>query len=361
MTEPAKIVLALLFVAFAATSPASAGEIYRWVDARGNVTYSDQPPQPHEIAPLPAAPRSAPAPPAAAPPAALSGAPVRSAPVNAPRAAVSTTGASVPASGPRTSVDELLELSGLKAQLPMLLSSLAGEFRPRKGRMSPRDEAAIERVLAQVFRPQTVYASIRADVEKHVDGPKMASAAAWLRSPLGRKITAIEIGSASPANGPKVMELAQSLKTHPAPPARADLVQRLEWVSGTSELTLDIIATMTRNTQKAISAVAPPERRLRSGQIERQSAEARASSAAGVRQQTFVSLLYTYRAIDDRELEQYIAFEASDAGRWYSTITKHAFLRTLDDVLGPGMLELVKAVPPERWPRPSDASPPPPR
>src|SRR5437763_1747281 len=87
--------------------------------------------------------------------------------------------------------------------------------------------------------------------------------AAWFRSRLGRKVTALEIAASKAEAGPKLAAFAAALKTSPARPARVELVQRLEWVTGASQETTDLALAVAGSIARAAAATAPAERRAR--------------------------------------------------------------------------------------------------
>lgn len=321
------LTMVVMSVTLAVGQGSSAAEVHRWVDTRGTVTYSDQPPKPEEAA-------------TPAPAAALE----RETAAIAPRVEPART-------GPAT-IEELLELSGVKAQLVGMTGRLAGEFRPRQGQMSQKDAAAVGRILDQTLRHEKIYALIRDEFRRHVDRGELDAAVGWLRSPLGRKITALEIATSEAGAEQRVAAYATGLRGNPPPARRVELLQRLDWVSGSTEASLDILVATARSTAKAMSAALPPDRRLRPGQIEDRAAEVRARASQVIAQESLVGMLYTYRSLEDEEIEQYVRFEASEAGRWYNVAIRKAVVSAVGDVVERTAMDLMKAVPPERWTTP---------
>ena len=378
-----RIGIALLLGTILALAPdPSAAETYRWVDGQGNVTYSDRPPQSQDArtpapetrpasAALPAptvTPASAAMPgPAAMPvPAAmpeLKAREVMAPEVKAPPAKVPQAKASVPplaaARTSPTKVDELLELSGLKAQLVGLLSRIAGELRPAPGQMSTSDQASVDRVLGQGLRHEAVYALVRDAFRLQVDRPNLEATATWLRSPVARKIVALEVASSEPGTEPQVATYAASLKASPPAARRVELLQRLDWVTGAHETSADIVAAISRGVSTAVSAAGQPEQRLRPGQIEDRAAQVRARANEGLREVRMTSMLYTYRSLGDEELMEYVLFSGSDAGRWYNAAMRKALVSALGKAVEQTSAELVRTVPLERWARAAMSAPPP--
>jgi hypothetical protein len=397
MTErlgPALVLGAALLLA----SPArAAAGTYRWVDEQGNVMYSDRPAQPREIrTPAPEAkpalePRGsewrAPelkAPEAAKPlevrtpevakpdvqpldPATPDATPkpeTRMAPVpaglEAPRRPRDAKATIPPAASPKpapTKIDELLELSGARAQLVGLVARVSADLRPQPGQMSTADMATIDRILAQSLRNETVYGAVRDAFLRQVDRPSLEATAAWLRTPVGRKIIGLEIASSQPGAEQKVAEYAAIVKTNPPAAKRLELLQRLDWATGANETSADLVAAIARGLSAAVSAAGPAESRLRPGQIEDRAAHARARATETLREVRTMSMLYTYQTLEDDELSEYVRFSGTDAGRWYNTAMRKSLVGAIGKAVEQTAYELVRAVPLERWARAAMTTP----
>ena len=317
----------------------SAGS-YKWVDEQGNVTYSDRPPQSggsQATVPVEALPLDLKT---------LDARPVPA--LQEPDVKKYLPPAVIPRSGP-TRVDDLLELSGVRAQLVGLVRGLAKELRPAPGVMSAKDEASVDRVLSKSLRHEAVYGLLRDAFIPQVDRTNLEAAAAWLRSPLGRRITVLEVTSSAPGADQKVADYAAELKANRPQDRRLELIQRLDWVTGGSETSADLFVTLSRGVAKAVSAAGPPERRLRPGQIEEQVAEVRARISNPMRAAHTVATLYAYRDLTDDELTAYVVFSSSDAGRWYNVAMRKAMISAVGRTIEQTTTELVRAVPIERW------------
>jgi len=358
MTNRTTVVL-LLGVALALAPATIDAGTYRSVDAQGNVTYSDRPPQPEETrAPAPEAtpgpevkvPDAKPAPEAKAPDARPAlGAKARDVKASAPPTPIARTGP--------TKVDELLELSGARAQLVGLLNGLASELRPAPGQMSAKDQASVDRILRQVLRHEAVYALVRDAFLLHVDRTNLEATAAWLRSPLARKIVALAIASSEPGTEQKVVAYAATIKTNPPTDRRVELLQRLDWATAATEISADLVAAVSRGITTAVSGAGPAEQRLRPGQIEDRVAQVRARANGALREAHMASTLYAYRGLEDEELAAYVLFSASEAGRWYNSAMRKAMVSALGRAVEQTAAELVRAVPLDRWARAATLAP----
>lgn len=360
MTDRTAAVL-LLAGALVLVSAVSGAETYRWVDDQGNVTYSDRPPQQRDIRPV--APEAPPAPDVktpdvkapelqapemkAAEPRALD---PQIQPPKARDAKATIPPNPIPKTGP-TKIDELLELAGIRAQIGGLLSRVAVDLRPPPGQMSQADQAAIDRVLAQSLRHDTAYAAIRDAFRPQVDRASLEATAAWLRTPVARKIVALEIAASEPGAEQKIADYAATLKTNPPPARRLELLQRLDWITGANETSADLVAAIARGLSTAVSAAGPPESRPRPGQLEDRAAQVRARANETLREVRTMSMLYTYQTLQDEELAEYVRFSGTDAGRWFSIAMRKALVGAVGKAVEQTATELVRAVPLERWAR----------
>jgi hypothetical protein len=328
MTErPIAVVVA---IACLAASPAGA-EIHRWVDPHGVVNYADYPPQPYDVAPV------------AAPEPAATDAMVAVA-AAAPEEA---RPAQEPSPGRDMTLDELFELSGLRRQLVSVTARLSREFRPMQGQLAAPAEATIGRVVARTFTSEAIYRVAREEFARGLDRPKLDAKAAWLRSPLGRKVTALEVAGAEPEHDGPAGEAAARPATADA--RRRELLERLDWVSGASDVSADVVVALASSVARAIARHGPPERRPSRRQLESHAEELRGRTAEPLREAALASMLRTYRALSDEELQRYVAFESTEVGRWYNALLRRALLAGLTRAFDDTTDAIFEAVPPERW------------
>ena len=325
--------LALVLTLALMAPPAAAAGLYKWVGADGSVTYSDKPQPVTAEPPTSVVP---PAPPAAANPPAATAPP--------------------PRTGPATA-DEVLELSGVKPQLATTPAKLAAEFKPRRGRLNAEDATALEQILARHFDGERLYAQIRSEFRKRADGRKLADVADWLRSPLGQKITALEVAAGLESEAAqRMIAFAPGGRGGP-PPTRVALIERIDWVAGVTDGALESMLAVSRAMALAVNRALPPDERQTTAQIERQIQQLRGQTRANLARSTIMFMLYQYRSLDEEELQQYADFLAGDAGRWYSATMSKAMNRTVAVAAQRAATDVLRAIPPQRWSGGAAASP----
>lgn len=320
--------LVVLAAVLSAPPPVVAG-VYKWIAPDGTVTYSDKP-QP--VAAEPTAPSE----------------PARPLP--------SPERAPAPRTGSATA-DEVLELSGVKPQLVRTPAKLAGEFKPRRGRLNTEDAAALEQILARNFAADRLYTQIRGEFRRHADAKKLADVAEWLRSPLGQKITALEVAAGVETDAAqRMIAFAPGGRGGP-PPGRVALIERIDWAAGVTDGALESMLAVARAMSMAVNRALPPDERQTTAQIERQIQQLRGQARAKLAQSTIAFMLYQYRSLEDDDLQQYADFLAGDAGRWYSATMSKAMNRTVAAAAQRTAADVIRAIPPQRWSGGAAASP----
>ena len=242
----------------------------------------------------------------------------------------------------RSGLDELLERSGLRVQLESLSAGVRIQFLRGQGRISSQDRATIDRIASTNFDADAIYSRIKLEFERNLDSGKLAEALAWYRSPLGKRITGLELMALAFENG---WDSAVSIERKQASTQRIALVERLDAGGGASETTVDVTLSIVRSLTRAFQPVLPVSARVSNAQLEDQIAVARSRTLEQIRGACLVSMLLAYRSLTDQELVEYVQFVESEAGQWYMSVMNSALLSAVDVAAAATAGELATAVP----------------
>jgi len=317
LTRGLAVLVGLAGVLGASGSPAVA-KVYRWVDRHGNVTYADRPPQSEEAVTPPSAP----------------GAPA----TIQPRRPV------------HPAADELLELSGVKRQVPSIAERARDNMVQGMGPLTASDKSAVDRVSGQGLHPDVLYSLIKQEFSQHVDDTKVREVIGWYRTPLARRLTDLEVAFTSATNRDRELtQFVARLRVEQPDPRRVALIQRLDAASGATETSLDLVLAVAQAVARVADPYLSAERRLRPGQLESRARQIRLQSQEVLRQANTLSMLYVYRPIEDGDITRYIQFLESEAGSWFGGAVRKAMVAAFATTIERTAGELVRAVPVERW------------
>jgi hypothetical protein len=239
----------------------------------------------------------------------------------------------------RAALDNLLGHSGLKVQLESLSAGVRVQFLRGRGRLSGEDRVTIDRIVSERFAAEALYARIEREFERNFDGRKLAEALEWYGSPLGKRITGLEL--AALVGGAHASELENIRPTS----RRLELLQRLDVGGGASETTVDVTLVIVRNMVRAFQPVLPTAVRLSRDQLEDNIAQVRSRMLDQIRQACLVTMLFAYRELSDEELDRYVQFVDSESGQWYMSLMNSALLTAVDRAAEATAAELETAVP----------------
>src|SRR3989442_12168165 len=124
-------------------------------------------------------------------------------------------------------VDELLDLSGLKARLVTLATGLRAQL--HHSGLTPQEHATVDRVAARYLDAGMLYARTRLAFASAVNVATAKAAPEWYRSPVGRRVVAEALDV--PVGSPPVMVEQPSAE-------RLALIERLDEAGGASEAAL---------------------------------------------------------------------------------------------------------------------------
>src|SRR5438309_3287672 len=92
-------------------------------------------------------------------------------------------------------LDDLLERSGLRVQLGSLTTGIRAQFRRAHQRQSSQDRLTIDRIVAERFASDALYARIKLEFQRNLESERLEKALAWYDSPLGQRIIGHELAA----------------------------------------------------------------------------------------------------------------------------------------------------------------------
>src|SRR5262245_11536590 len=144
------------------------------------------------------------------------------------------------ASTPETTakVSRLVDVSGIAHMLRQVLPGMTAGFDDPSQQIPVQVRQALRDAAGQAFQPNPMIERARTRMGATLTARQLDDSLAWLDSPLGRRITAMENESAEPAAAPKIMAHGRELEKRPQSKRRADLIRELDAATGASEVNM---------------------------------------------------------------------------------------------------------------------------
>jgi hypothetical protein len=232
---------------------------------------------------------------------------------------------------PKGRMDEIFFLSGLEDQLALIGEGLGEALTPQLQQLPPAQGETIQRVVLSEFNADALQRGVERHLERAHDPRYAGTVLAWLRSPLGRRITKLDVAAARPEGMRAMQAYAEAIASNPAPATRVGLVTELDAATGMTDFTLDATLSSATATAIGINGAQPPAQRLDESELRAALEAQRSALRPEIQKVTMVSMLYSYQDLSDEELARYIEFSESEPGRWYHDVVKRALLNTLTD------------------------------
>jgi hypothetical protein len=213
---------------------------------------------------------------------------------------------------------ELMLKSGVKKQVEQLpalvLYGMDQAIQNSQQSLPPGIYENLKLAVLSSFRAGPILNKVQLNIENNLNKYDVEAILQWLKSPLGEKITKLEESAATPSAYEAMESMKEKLLQDTA---RVKRTRKLDEAIKGSESLLSLAV----NTQKAIatsiaSELAPDDPGLFE-QIVEGTMAGRKQLESVIKDNTLVSLLSTYRALKDDEIDKYIDFASSDLGRRY--------------------------------------------
>src|SRR5437867_4553775 len=212
-------------------------------------------------------------------------------------------------------IQQLMKLSGLDAQVRQLPLQVLASFGEQKSQLPAEVYELTVRALGAAFDAERMLKTVSKQVEANLDVGTIQAALDWLQSGLGRKITGLEEAASTPQAYQQIQTYAKQLENRPPPQPRLLLVRRLDGATNSTETAVSVAETLTMSVAMALDAIQPKELQSDPEQLKKQMELQRPQMRQQLQQQTTASLLYTYQTLSDAELDKYIGFLESHAGK----------------------------------------------
>ena len=227
------------------------------------------------------------------------------------------------AADPRA-VDELLALSGAKRQIEQLNGHLATHRKYSYKNLPPEMKSRLDAIFDAAYDPPAIVADVRNALLQEFDARRGALVLGFLRSPLVRAMTQLEVEADAPEAEPELRAFALRLRSTPPDPARLALVQRLDVAARQTELSMAFMLSSLRSLAAIANVALPPNQRRTPEQVEKELATARSQLEHVAKETVSVRGLFTYRSVADDDLRAYVEFHESEMGRWFMDLLTRA-------------------------------------
>lgn len=249
-----------------------------------------------------------------------------------------------PASGQDRRIDELMQKSGIWQHMGQVQASArlgAEEARkhalanPGPNDLTQEQHNRLLLAMDKAFSPIRLRAAMRAEMLRELSAADEATVLEWLSTDLGTRITRLEEARDTP-EGQLAMEKEAPHVLEALPRPRRAMYERLAKSINAGESSANMIINVTTAIAYGVVLSSPHgDVAMVKGMRDQMEAQ-RAQMVEALGQRSMAVFAHTYRELDDAEMEKYVAFAESPAGKRYHDATT----RALDKVMAQAAVDL---------------------
>ncbi len=222
-------------------------------------------------------------------------------------------------------VSSLMEKSGMKVQIDLIPAQVTAGIHESARQGVPMD-VVIQDKLVGALDTVSLNQDVRAYLVDKMSNDEVRQVLAWLESPLGRRVVAMEIDASQPDN---MMKMSEVFEAEQARPGRLSRIHRLDEAVLSKERSKDLMINMQVFFGMAMVAERGSPKRANYAQTRRNIERAMTPMWDELEQVVTMMYLFTYRELSDTDFDLYLEFTESALGQKYNRVLydglSHAF------------------------------------
>ncbi|HEY9033805.1 MAG TPA: DUF2059 domain-containing protein [Pseudomonadales bacterium] len=224
-------------------------------------------------------------------------------------------------------VSQLMALSGLNDQIDSIPAGIQAGI-AQSGDMEDPDMQALSDTMMTIFSAERLKQQTAQYLATTLDKADIEQVLDWLNSPLGRRITRLEVDSSAPES---MADMQAMLPVLMQDSQRLALMADLDRATMASEATVSMMLSIQKAMLSGMMSNAPADEQMSEADIDQLLANLRPQIEAQYREFVTASMLYTYRVLEEDDIRRYIAFADSAAGRHYHSAAIGAISQAMSE------------------------------
>ncbi|MBW2441006.1 MAG: trypsin-like peptidase domain-containing protein [Deltaproteobacteria bacterium] len=254
---------------------------------------------------------------------------------------------------------QIIKESGITRQNETLTGMILASFEEKYEEAGIRSKAKADELLARysdviklATNPERINTYIQDNLAAELTIPELQQVLKWYQTPLGKKISEIEYNSyAEKRDHVNMLRLAHRLTRYQSA-ERANLFARLDEATSSTELMIELQTNLIVQNQ-ILDLILLENKRLNRASIDeiikKYKDEIDPYLDIFSSQYVFAGFTYTYRGLSIKELEKYIAFSETEAGRHFYSLLRKKSNRVLLDCNKKILTSIVRVVNNDSW------------
>lgn len=213
------------------------------------------------------------------------------------------------------SVVEASSLGAIADQSPAMLRTGIRDGLVGTGQVEPFLAETIAGLGSRAFSPRRVRSQLATALEEDLDNRQLEAVRAWYDSPLGRQLARAESQAAAPSGWERIQAAGPALRKRFEGTARQRLFDRYERATGATGTAVETAMAVQLELAESLASLSAGDT---VESVRAQIEDNRPAIERQVGEQVYLAFLSMYEAFPDEDLDSYLTFLESPAGRAYT-------------------------------------------
>lgn len=230
---------------------------------------------------------------------------------------------------PNAGMREIYALSDLPGQLPHVRGSADGALAQQQGQFTAEQLEIAKQVIGQQFASEKLEERVLELLEKQAEREHLKKTLEWLRTPLARKIMQARIAIHDPSGSAEMKSFVDQKEANPPSEKRLELIERCDAAALFSSIMSEAVLLPAYGIAVMVDTLKPEDERLGPEALLETMDSQRVLLEPIFEEMSAITSLFAFRDLSDEEIEAFVSFSESEAGKWYHGTTSGVFLDTL--------------------------------
>lgn len=211
--------------------------------------------------------------------------------------------------------EELLLQTNIKEEIEQTTPELLSHFTPMRQELKTAFARVYDSLSAEIFSRDEIYASALSQWGTTYDSTRAKSVQAWLRSPAGKAILSMQKSALTPAARKGIQEYIKKAESDSAVRKRLAPIEKI--IDNSAHSKSEVIIVLSRQLIQIANTLQDNGDILTTAEIGGIVERMRPDLLRFYRNVTRGFHAYALRSATDKQIKDYAAFLATDAGQWY--------------------------------------------
>jgi hypothetical protein len=249
---------------------------------------------------------------------------------------------------PDAGMREIYTLSDLSGRIRPVLGYANEALAKQQAQFTEEQFEIAKQVIREQFASERLRERVLEFLEKRAGGEYLDEALEWLRTPLCRKIMRARIATYSPVDPDEMASFVEQKQANPPSQKRLELIERYDDAALLSAMASTTVLLSAYGVAAMADVLKPEDERLGPEALLKSMHSQRVLLEPIFEETSAVTSLFTFRDFFDEEIEAFVVFSESEAGKWYHGTTSSVILETLRETtasLGDTFIVALRAQP----------------